>query len=156
MLSCRMLAQRHAASLTAPTVLTALWAAPQNAQGMTAAAGSFAAEGVFLRGQPSARQLLRRAFASGQLPGEGLPRSKIRAVPFTVTPFEAKHTFDEHHAKSWLHKRPSGGDIRSGGAKMLRVSSSCTAVLPNSLYADLPTPSSVEASCLPAAQGCRR
>lgn len=47
-----------------------------------------------------------RHFAS---PSGGPPQSKLRAVPFTVTPFEAQQTFQEHHAKSWLHKQPSGG-----------------------------------------------
>lgn len=54
--------------------------------------------------------IAQRHFASQQQPSGGPPESKIRAVSFTVTPFEAQQTFDEHHAKSWLHKRPSGGD----------------------------------------------
>lgn len=52
---------------------------------------------------------LQRQYASWEEPPGGPPESKIRAVPFTVTPYEAEQTFDEHHAKSWLHKRPSGG-----------------------------------------------
>jgi hypothetical protein len=52
--------------------------------------------------------VLQRQFAS---PSGGPPQSKLRAVPFTVTPFEAQHTFEEHHAKSWLHKQPSGGVV---------------------------------------------
>lgn len=48
----------------------------------------------------------QRQFAT---PSGGPPQSKLRAVPFTITPFEAQQTFGEHHAKSWLHKQPSGG-----------------------------------------------
>ena len=31
-------------------------------------------------------------------------------MPFTVTPFEARATFDAHHSSGWLYKRPSGGE----------------------------------------------
>ena len=50
----------------------------------------------------------QRQFAT---PSGGPPQSKLRAVPFTITPFEAQQTFEEHHATSWLHKQPSGGAV---------------------------------------------
>eukprot|EP00208_Stichococcus_sp_RCC1054_P006163 CAMPEP_0206137642 /NCGR_PEP_ID=MMETSP1473-20131121/2730_1 /ASSEMBLY_ACC=CAM_ASM_001109 /TAXON_ID=1461547 /ORGANISM="Stichococcus sp, Strain RCC1054" /LENGTH=556 /DNA_ID=CAMNT_0053530829 /DNA_START=165 /DNA_END=1835 /DNA_ORIENTATION=- len=54
-----------------------------------------------------------RAFASSSTDGSegsgGPPRSKIRAIPFIVTPMEALQTFEDHHSGSIFNKRPSEG-----------------------------------------------
>ena len=49
----------------------------------------------------------------GKDSGGGPPRSKIRAIPFIVTPQEALETFHEHHSASIFSKRPSGGEMCS-------------------------------------------
>lgn len=40
----------------------------------------------------------------------GPSSSKIRAIPFTVSPDGALQTFDHYHNDSLLNKRPSGGE----------------------------------------------
>lgn len=61
----------------------------------------------------SLRGFATTSSSGGKDSGGGPPRSKIRAIPFTVTPQEALETFHEHHSGSIFSKRPSGGEMCS-------------------------------------------
>lgn len=109
MLQCsRLLLRRAAAAVEEPVLLDGLVTSQQLLHRLPIdERSSSSISGSQLRS--SLPPFLQRQYASWEGPPGGPPESKIRAVPFTVTPYGAEQTFDEHHAKSWLHKRPSGG-----------------------------------------------
>ena len=104
---CRLLHVRRVAGVAHQPLLLEFLLGTQQQQQQALLGADAATTDAAASGKAAAWTVMHRCFAAGA--ASGPLDSKIRAVPFTVTPFEATQTFDEHHAKSWLHKRPSGG-----------------------------------------------